>query len=437
MSENRFLQSFFAVSASAVLVSGTLLLLSSTAPWNPPRLSDSEPSTPDAARVAPEATASIDIEVPEAAPAAAAPASDQADAREITEIETYAEAEMGAPSEASLPEASSPAIEAVAALGTPLSPESADAALDGNIADAPITVQAHVASANGAVSDTPAVAVSVPLAEIADLRRGTATDQIAEMLTGLPPRPITSDKSEAATNEVATVLVAEPPAPPPPPTSDATEAATLKVAEAPAATPPAPPPAPPVRPIESTDAKPARVSVAKPVTPSPPLPKRKPDVPVQIATVRPSEPQAAATAKPELAKPAVAKQEAAKPDAAKQAVAPQETTQPRSSGPWLAMALAPADKPVLKVPTARPSGAAYASKIWAALARHKPRAGVRGSATVVFSIGENGGLRGVKVGRSSGNARIDQLALQTVRSAAPYPPPPSGLVSYTIRIDFQ
>ncbi len=101
------------------------------------------------------------------------------------------------------------------------------------------------------------------------------------------------------------------------------------------------------------------------------------------------------------------------------------------------MALAPADKPALKVPTARPSGPAYASKVWAALARHKPRAGMRGSATVVFSIGENGGLRGVQVGRSSGNAGIDQLALQTVRSAAPFPPPPSGVAAYTIRIDFQ
>ena len=46
------------------------------------------------------------------------------------------------------------------------------------------------------------------------------------MLTALPPRPITSDKSEAATTEVATALVAEPPAPPPPPASDVTEAAT-------------------------------------------------------------------------------------------------------------------------------------------------------------------------------------------------------------------
>jgi protein TonB len=101
------------------------------------------------------------------------------------------------------------------------------------------------------------------------------------------------------------------------------------------------------------------------------------------------------------------------------------------------MALAPADQPVLKVPTGRPNSAAYGSQVWAALARHKPRAGVRGSATVVFSIGENGGLRGVKLGRSSGNQRIDQLALQTVRSAAPYPPPPAGVATYTIRVDFQ
>jgi protein TonB len=104
------------------------------------------------------------------------------------------------------------------------------------------------------------------------------------------------------------------------------------------------------------------------------------------------------------------------------------------------MALAPADKPsttLSKAPLARPTGRAYAGKVWAALARNKPRAGIRGSATVVFSIGENGALRGVQIGRSSGNTRLDQLALQTVRSAAPYPPPPSGSVSYTIRMDFQ
>jgi protein TonB len=101
------------------------------------------------------------------------------------------------------------------------------------------------------------------------------------------------------------------------------------------------------------------------------------------------------------------------------------------------MALAPADKPVLKAPTARPSGTAYAAKVWSALARHKPRAGQRGSTSVSFAIGENGALRAVRVARSSGNARLDQLALSTVRNAAPFSPPPSGAVSYTIRIDFQ
>ena len=431
MSENRFLQSFFAVSASAVLVSGTLLLLSSTAPWNPPQLADGDPSTPDAASLSPEATASIDIEVPQAPLA-----SDQADTAEFTEPdmaaadaepEMPAQAEAEEPSVPALPEATSPEVEAVAALGTPLSPESADVSLDGSGADAPVAVQAEATSEVGVASDAPAeIAVSVPLAEVADLRRDTATDQIAGMLAALPPRPITSDKSEAASTEVATVLAAEPPAPPPPPASDATEAATEKVATVLAASQPAPAPAP--VPVDAPSAAP---KVAEVVVAPPPLPRRKPAAPQPEpkAVVRPAEPQAA-PAKQELAKQNVAPQ--------KQAVAPQETEQPRSgSGPWKAMALAPADKPTLKVPTARPNNAAYGSQVWAALARHKPRAGVRGSATVVFSIGENGGLRGVKVGRSSGNERIDQLALQTVRSAAPYPPPPSGVATYTIRIDFQ
>ena len=428
MSENRFLQSFFAVSASAVLVSGTLLLLSSTAPWNPPQLADGDPSTPDSASLSPEATASIDIEVPQAPLA-----SDQADTAESTEPdmaaadaepEMPAQAEAEEPSGPALPEATSPPeVEAVAALGTPLSPESADVSLDGSGADAPVAVHAEATSEVGVASDVPAeIAVSVPLAEVADLRSDTATDQIAGMLAALPPRPITSDKSEAASTEVATVLAAEPPAP----ASDVTEAATEKVATVLAASQPALAPAP--VPVDAPSAAP---KVAEVVVAPPPLPRRKPAAPQAQpkALVHPAEPQAA-PAKQELAKQNAAPQE--------QAVPPQEAEQPRSgSGPWKAMALAPANKPTLKVPTARPNNAAYGSQVWAALARHKPRAGVRGSATVVFSIGENGGLRGVKVGRSSGNERIDQLALQTVRSAAPYPPPPSGVATYTIRIDFQ
>jgi protein TonB len=419
VSENRFLQSFFAVSASAVLVSGTLLLLSSTAPWNPPQLAENDPSTPDASGGFSDATASIDIALPQAPLA-----SDQGDTADGTESDMAGEAGAEAPDVPALPEASSPAVEAVAALGTSLSPESADVSLDGNGADAPITAEAEAASDMGGNATSAEIAVAVPLAEVADLRRDTATDQIAAVLTALPPRLITSDKSEAAATEVAAALAGEPPAPPPPPVSDVTEAATETVATALAASPPAPAPIP-------VDAPAAAPKLAEVVGPPPPLPHRKPAVPQPEpqAVVRPVQPQAAPT------KQELAKQDITPP---KQDASPQGTEQPRSgSGPWQAMALAPADKPVLKVPTARPNNAAYGSQVWAALARHKPRAGVRGSATVVFSIGENGGLRGVQVGRSSGNQRIDQLALQTVRGAAPYPPPPAGFATYTIRIDFQ
>jgi protein TonB len=112
---------------------------------------------------------------------------------------------------------------------------------------------------------------------------------------------------------------------------------------------------------------------------------------------------------------------------------------------WSPMALAPADTPAppkLSPPALKGglSAAAHQSKVWSSLARHKPRAGQRGSATVTFAIGASGGLRGSRIAKSSGNAKIDRLALATVRNAAPFPPPPnlkSGAAAYTIRIDFR
>jgi protein TonB len=56
---------------------------------------------------------------------------------------------------------------------------------------------------------------------------------------------------------------------------------------------------------------------------------------------------------------------------------------------------------------------------------------------VTFEIDASGGLGHARVSSSSGNASLDQLALQTVRSSAPFPSPPNGIASYTIRIDFQ
>jgi len=405
VSENRFLQSFFTVTASAVLVCGTLILLTSTAPWSPLPQPDSEPSTPDSTRVSMEATSSIVAQVPDAPLA-----SDQADTTQSTEPEaadptgsTDGQAAAEAPDQAVELEAPSPeADDAFAALGMPLDPEIADAGADDDIADGAPTADTASVPENAVDNATPPeVAVATPVA---------------------PAQPAASHKSNAATTHVAAILAATPPAPPPPPApiaSDEAEAATNTVATVLAATAPAP---------------------------APPLPKRKPvekqPEPKVAALVTPqAAPARQDTAKQDTAKQDTAKQDAAKQDLPKQDLAQQGAAQPHSgSGPWQPMALAPADKPSIslsKAPINKPSGGAYASQVWAALARHKPRAGQRGSTTVAFSIGENGALRGVRVGRSSGNTRIDQLALATVRNAAPFPPPPAGAASYSIRIDFQ
>jgi protein TonB len=101
-----------------------------------------------------------------------------------------------------------------------------------------------------------------------------------------------------------------------------------------------------------------------------------------------------------------------------------------------AMQLAPAAAPI-----GHATASGYGARVRSMLARHKPVAGARGSATVTFSIGRNGALRSVRVSQSSGSARIDQMALATVHGAAPFPAPPPNLaaggLSYSIRIYFR
>ena len=107
------------------------------------------------------------------------------------------------------------------------------------------------------------------------------------------------------------------------------------------------------------------------------------------------------------------------------------------------LGLAPVDKPSISRKQGqprKPEAGVYSAKIWSALARKKPNAGQRGSTTVTFAIGPGGALRFIRVTDSSGNARLDELALATVRNAAPFPPPPQlkdGAAAYTIRIDFR
>lgn len=78
----------------------------------------------------------------------------------------------------------------------------------------------------------------------------------------------------------------------------------------------------------------------------------------------------------------------------------------------------------------------YPGQVMARIARlPRPRTSSRGSATIAFTVASNGGLSGARVAASSGSAQLDQAALELVRRASPFPPPPKGAQrSFSIRI---
>jgi protein TonB len=70
----------------------------------------------------------------------------------------------------------------------------------------------------------------------------------------------------------------------------------------------------------------------------------------------------------------------------------------------------------------------YPGKVRSKLVRasRSVRARGRGDVVVSFAVASNGSVRSARVSRSSGDAAVDQAALQAVRKAAPFPPIPAG-----------
>ena len=56
---------------------------------------------------------------------------------------------------------------------------------------------------------------------------------------------------------------------------------------------------------------------------------------------------------------------------------------------------------------------------------------------VVFVIGADGRLRGLEIGKSSGNAAYDQQALRAVSDANPFPPLPEGFGKSALKVGLQ
>ena len=126
----------------------------------------------------------------------------------------------------------------------------------------------------------------------------------------------------------------------------------------------------------------------------------------------------------------------------KKPVTPSRAQQQRKSPPsrWTALSLGSAKEAShKKAKTPRVGARDYNMRVWSSIARHKPKLGRGGSTTVTFGIGGNGMLRGVRVSRSSGDVRLDRIAIATVRKAAPFPKPPAGLGSrpFTVMIYFR
>lgn len=73
-------------------------------------------------------------------------------------------------------------------------------------------------------------------------------------------------------------------------------------------------------------------------------------------------------------------------------------------------------------------GAAVIRKIRGTRVRSAPG---RGIAVVGFEIGAGGALTGARILRSSGSAGLDAAAMDHIRRAAPFPPPPGGRASFS------
>jgi protein TonB len=298
-------------------------------------------------------------------------------------------------------------------------------------ADHPIDL-AHPASPPESTSDgSPADAApnsGAPVPEKAAKPKAETPPAQSKPAPQPEPSPIAKgepgEKSEPAAKVEAppVELKPSPAQAPPAPEHKPAIAAEPKVETPPSEVKPAPKPEPPqIAKSAPEGAKPEAVPAVAP----------KSEVKGAAAKVKPLKPKPAPETKIKAteAKPEPAQPKTAPVKKPKQTVtAAVQTAKPMSLGFGRAAAAHPASK----VTSGR-----YAASVRAVIGRHRPVARGSGTATVAFSIGPGGGLRGARIARSSGKAQLDQAAIATVQSAAPFPPPPAGVnPTFSIQIYF-
>jgi protein TonB len=447
VSENRFLQSFSALLASAILVCGTHLLLIASQEYGRPELEPATEVTSAPTVAEPSARESIEVEITGTTEARSQPDADQV-SFSPTPDEAIAASEAN--TEVISSSVQTPGVDASSSETTPaqateeVTPpaETAEATPSPKVAEAAPAQPTEETNPQETAESVPppSVAEAAPAQPTEKTNRPQETPESLPMVAEPTPAPA-KDVAPAEKKEVAPAQEIE--------KEPVASSAELPAVEA------APSEAP--KPIESATAPTAegvapaapRVAGAEDVTPVASAPvATKPEA--QSATRRGEADVTPPNTETTKVEPAVAnvplptrrsKVVVAKPTVPTvEPKAKEATVEPKPR--WRPMALAPADKDTVaksKLERKRAvSVSGYNAKIWSALARHKPKAGKAGSAVVTFAIGPAGGLRSARISGSSGEARLDQMALQTVRSAAPFPPPPNPTsASYTIRIYFR
>ncbi|WP_235933013.1 energy transducer TonB [Paragemmobacter ruber] len=199
--------------------------------------------------------------------------------------------------------------------------------------------------------------------------------------------------------------------------------------------------APVLAPPVLNDAPPLHTPPVPSLEPMPQLPIAD-QPPVMAATAPPPPPPEVAEAPPALAqsprpmaRPDRPAEEEPRPERQRADAAPAPAAEPAPAAQETALA-APA-QPAGSNQAARPAqerrvaggqeAARYGDRVMRQIAKlRRQKAPERGVVTVGFEIGADGGLRRVAVVSSSGSLALDQVAMDHIRRAAPFPPPPEG-----------
>jgi protein TonB len=172
------------------------------------------------------------------------------------------------------------------------------------------------------------------------------------------------------------------------------------------------------------------IAAIAPAAPQQPDTSARPETvaPVAEAAPQPSATRPKARPVPRVAQPA--ERAKPKPQAPAQAAgnADRNATRGTNSGQEGAKAAAAqAARPAAQGDGGAAASASYGRAVLSQINRtRKQRAPSRGRTVVGFSISEGGGLAAVRVIRSSGSPDLDQVALDHIRRAAPFPKPPAG-----------